>query len=318
MTNTTDKAQNPRPSSDATNSGSLDQALESFRKRLEADNRSPHTVGAYQRDLRCMNSALRKLDPTVTIDQITRGLIDEILTSPQVTISTWGGTRSQASLHRFKAVIRSFFAWATEAGLVSKNPTASLTLGRLPRKPPNFLTDSEKRTLLKELRGRSSATARRDRVIIELFLGTGIRLQELVQLDVQDVDLDAKHVHIKAKGRTHQVKFLKTNLRTLLRRYLVERRRINAGQCQALFLSNQKTRLCQTQVANRVKHWIAKAGIDKDISPHSLRHTHATHLYAATSDLLVVKRSLGHRDIATTEIYTHLVDNALEEALEQL
>ncbi|WP_343217724.1 tyrosine-type recombinase/integrase [Desulfatitalea alkaliphila] len=87
---------------------------------------------------------------------------------------------------------------------------------------------------------------------------------------------------------------------------------------RALFLSNRGTRISPGQVANRVKHWLTRAGIDKGISPHGLRHTFATHLYAATSDLLVVQRALGHQDISTTEIYTHLVDAALEDALERL
>ena len=189
---------------------------------------------------------------------------------------------------------------------------------RFPRTPPKFLTASEKRRLLKELRGSSTLPATRDRVIIELFLGTGIRLQELVGLDIDDVDLDAKHLRVRAKGDVPQVKFLKSGLRSLLRGYLVERRRIGDGEYRALFLSNRGTRISPGQVANRVKHWLLKTGIRKDLGPHGLRHTFATHLYAATSDLLVVKRALGHRDISTTEIYTHLVDGALEEALERL
>jgi len=140
-------------------------------------------------------------------------------------------------------------------------------------------------------------------------------IQETV--DVDDVDLDAKHLRIRAKGDVPQVKFLKSNLRSLLRRYLAERRRQGTAD-PALFLSNRRTRISARQVANRIKFWLDKAGIDKDIGPHGLRHTFATHLYAATSDLLVVKRALGHRDISTTEIYTHLVDGALEEALERL
>ena len=87
---------------------------------------------------------------------------------------------------------------------------------------------------------------------------------------------------------------------------------------RALFLSNRGTRISPGQVANRVKYWLLKAGIRKNVGPHGLRHTFATHLYAVTSDLLVVKRALGHRDITTTEIYIHLVDGALEEAIERL
>lgn len=295
----------------------LERAVLAFGRRLEAEGRSPNTVSAYLRDLRTLAGVLAARRPGLTLERVTSTMLDEALTDPAVTTTPDGTQRSAASLHRFKAAVRSFFAWAEETGLVGENPARSVTLRRLPRTPPVFLTEAEKRRLLKELRDRSSAVARRDRVIVELFLGTGIRLQELVSLDVDDVDLDAKHLRIRAKGDVPQVKFLKSNLRSLLRRYLAERRRQGTAD-PALFLSNRGSRISARQVANRIKFWLAKAGIDKDIGPHGLRHTFATHLYAATSDLLVVKRALGHRDISTTEIYTHLVDGALEEALERL
>jgi len=295
----------------------LERAVLAFGRRLEAEGRSPNTVSAYLRDLRTLAGVLAARRPGLTLERVTSAMLDEALTDPVVTTTPDGTQRSAASLHRFKAAVRSFFAWAEETGLVAENPARSVTLRRLPRTPPVFLTEAEKRRLLKELRDRSSAVARRDRVIVELFLGTGIRLQELVSLDVDDVDLDAKHLRIRAKGDVPQVKFLKSNLRSLLRRYLAERRRQGTAD-PALFLSNRGSRISARQVANRIKFWLAKAGIDKDIGPHGLRHTFATHLYAATSDLLVVKRALGHRDISTTEIYTHLVDGALEEALERL
>jgi len=188
----------------------------------------------------------------------------------------------------------------------------------LPRKPPSFLTQAEKRKLLKELRGHNAPADRRDRVIFEVLLGTGIRLGELVGLDLDDVDLDAKHLRVRAKGNICQVKFLKTDLRSLLRAWLNERRRLTSAEERGLFLSNRGTRITPRQVARRLDDWLVRAGIGKRLSPHGLRHTFATHLYDATSDLLVVQRALGHRDIATTEIYTHLVDGRLEEALERL
>ena len=149
-------------------------------------------------------------------------------------------------------------------------------------------------------------------------IGTGIRLGELVSLDLDDIDLDAKHLRVCAKGNICQVKFLKTDLRALLRAWLNERRRMAPDAERALFLSNRGTRITPRQVARRFEVWLARAGIGKQLSPHSLRHSFATHLYEVTADLLVVQRALGHRDIATTEIYTHLVDGRLEEALERL
>jgi len=313
MTNTANSPLRPLPRPEP-----FEQAVEAFGRRLAADGRSPNTISAYLRDLKCFAGVLSARHPGVTTSQATPSMLDEALTAPAVLRTVSDTPRSPASLHRFKAAVRSFFTWLEETGQASENPARSVTLRRVPRTPPSFLTEAEKRRLLKELRGRSSTMAIRDRVVIELFLGTGIRLQELVDLDIDDVDLDAKHLHVCAKGDVPQVKFLKSKLRSLLRGYLKERRRQGDGECQALFLSNRGTRLSERQVARRLEHWLKAAGIEKQLTPHSLRHTFATHLYSRTGDILVVQRALGHRDLSTTQIYTHLVDGVLEDAIERL
>lgn len=292
----------------------IEQAIADFETRLRAQGRSEHTISAYLRDLQCFARAL----PSTGISDVTPAIIDATLTDPAVACSVYGATKSAATMHRLKAVVRSFFAWTTESGLTETNPARSVTTKRLSRTPPEFLAEAEKRRLFKELRDRANPLARRDRVIFELFLGTGIRLSELTSLDIDDVDIDGKHIRIMAKGSIAQVKFLKTSLRTLLRDYLKERRKVTTGECRALFVTAGGTRLCDRQIAQRLKHWLKVAGITKRISPHGLRHTFATHLYARTSDLLLVKRALGHRDISTTEIYTHLADETLADALENL
>ena len=296
----------------------FEQEVEAFGRRLAANGRSPNTISAYLRDLKCFAGVLSARNPGVTISQVTSGMLDEALTAPAVLRTVSDTPRSPASLHRFKAAVRSFFSWLEETGQASVNPARSVTLRRIPRTPPSFLIEAEKRRLLKELRGRSSTLAIRDRVVIELFLGTGIRLQELVDLDIDDVDLDAKHLHVRAKGDVPQVKFLKSKIRSLLRSYLKERRRQGDGECRALFLSNRGSRLCERQVARRLEHWLKAARIEKQLTPHALRHTFATHLYSRTGDILVVQRALGHRDLSTTQIYTHLVDGVLEDAIERL
>ncbi len=296
----------------------FEQAVEAFGRRLAANGRSPNTISAYLRDLKCFAGVLSARHPGVTTSQVTPSMLDEALTAPAVLRTVSDTPRSPASLHRFKAAVRSFFSWLEETGQASENPARSVTLRRIPRTPPSFLTEAEKRRLLKELRGRSSTLAIRDRVVIELFLGTGIRLQELVDLDIDDVDLDAKHLHVRAKGDVPQVKFLKSKVRSLLRSYLKERRRQGDGECRALFLSNRGSRLCERQVARRLEHWLKAARIEKQLTPHALRHTFATHLYSRTGDILVVQRALGHRDLSTTQIYTHLVDGVLEDAIERL
>ncbi len=292
----------------------FDRAIDDFAVRLRAQGRSELTISAYLRDLRCFARAL----PSDGMRSITPAMIDAALTDPVVACFDGAAPKSAATMHRLKAVVRSFFAWAAESGLTDTNPAKAVTTKRLARTPPEFLTEAEKRRLLKELHDRANPLARRDRVIFELFLGTGIRLSELVSLDIDDVDLDGKHIRIMGKGGIPQVKFLKSSLRTLLRSYLRERRHLASPDVTALFVSSRGARLCDRQIAQRLKLWLDAAGITKRISPHGLRHTFATHLYARTSDLLLVKRALGHADISTTEIYTHLADEALEDALERL
>lgn len=295
----------------------LTGATEAFCARLSAEGRSPATIAAYRRDLALVARVAGELTPGIVCRAVTAGLLDQVFSAGAVTESE-RGPRSAASLHRMKATVRAFFAWAAETGVVGDNPARSIRMHRLPRKLPVFLTTAEKKRLLKELKGRTDFSTLRDRAMIEVLLGTGIRLGELAALDMDDIDLDAKHLRVRAKGNVPQVKFIKTDLRTLLRRYLAERRRHGRPEMEALFLSNRDGRLCQRQIANRLAHWLRKAGIEKELTPHGLRHTFATHLYGATNDLLVVQRALGHRDVSTTQIYTHLVDGQLEEALERL
>ena len=295
----------------------LTGATEAFCARLSAEGRSPATIAAYRRDLALVARVAGELAPGIVCREVTVGFLDQVFSAGAVTDSE-RGPRSAASLHRMKAAVRAFFAWAAETGVVGDNPARSIRMHRLPRKLPVFLTTAEKKRLLKELKGRTDFSTLRDRAMIEVLLGTGIRLGELAALDMDDIDLDAKHLRVRAKGNVPQVKFIKTDLRTLLRRYLAERRRHGRPEMEALFLSNRDGRLCQRQIANRLAHWLRKAGIEKELTPHGLRHTFATHLYGATNDLLVVQRALGHRDVSTTQIYTHLVDGQLEEALERL
>lgn len=295
-------------------SNDLEHAIGSFAVRLRAQGRSELTISAYLRDLHCFACAL----PDTIIRNITPAMIDAALADPVVSCSENGSPKSPATMYRLKATLRAFFAWAAEGDLVESNPARTITAGRLSRKPPRFLTEHEKRRLLKELHDRTSPLARRDRVIFELFLGTGIRIAELVNLDIDDVDLDGKHIYITGKGGIPQAKFLKSSLRTLLRGYLKERRRLTGSDVTALFVSSRGTRLCCRQIAQRLAYWLGKAGIQKNVTPHGLRHTFATHLYADTSDLRLVKEALGHLYIGSTEIYTHLVNNTLEDAIERL
>lgn len=295
----------------------LTGATEAFCARLSAEGRSPATIAAYRRDLALVARVADELAPGIVCRTVTAGLLDQVFSAGAVTESE-RGPRSAASLHRMKAAVRAFFAWASEAGVVDDNPARSIRMHRLPRKLPVFLTTAEKKRLLKELKGRTDFSALRDRAMIEVLLGTGIRLGELAALDMDDIDLDAKHLRVRAKGNVPQVKFIKTDLRTLLRRYLgraPSTRPPGNGSPVPVEPGRQTLPAADSQPARP----LAAEGRDrKGTDAARLRHTFATHLYGATNDLLVVQRALGHRDVSTTQIYTHLVDGQLEEALERL
>jgi len=297
----------------------LSDAVLAFVMRLTADGRSPLTISAYGRDLATLGRVLARRFPGAQIDVVTPAMIDEVLSDEAVTKTEWGMPRASASVQRFKASLLSFFKWSEETGRLPRNPARFVKLRRLPRKPPAYLTDAETRRLRKELAGWKGERDVRDRVIFEIFLTTGLRRQELVDLDLDDVDLDSKHLRVRrAKGGVPQVKFLGRRVRPLLRSYLTERRRQGDAEESALFLSNRGTRLSADQVASRVHYWLQKAGITKNLGPHGLRHTFATRLYDRGRDIRGVQEALGHANLATTEIYTHVNNPRLEDAIDEL
>jgi len=292
----------------------LDQTIKLFLDHQLANGRSPHTIGAQQRDLKLL---LKHLGNYYNIREISSTDVDGFFLSGSVTRQSNGHPKLTSSINRTRASIKGFFRWLTDTGQIDCNPAIGIQIKHKNRKPPIFLIEDEKRILLKTIRSQKGWQANRDLVIVNLFLHTGIRLSELVGLDITDVNLLEKRITIQAKGGQIVNRFLNTKLRTILHRYLKERKQIFTDS-QALFLSQLQKRIATRQIQRRLDQWIVKAGISKRITPHSLRHSFATGLYARTSNILVVQQALGHASVSTTEIYAHLFDEALEEALETL
>ena len=292
----------------------LDDTTKLFMDHQLANGRSPHTIGAQKRDLKLL---INHLDCGCSIREITSTDIDGFFLSDPVTKQSNGQLKLTSSTNRTRSSIKGFFRWLTDTGQINHNPSIGIEIKRKNRKPPVFLTEDEKRILLKTIRSQKGWQANRDLVIVTIFLHTGIRLSELVNLDVTDVNLLEKRITIKAKGGQTVNRFLNTKLRTILHRYQKERKKVFT-ESNALFISQLKNRITNRQIQRRLDQWIIKSGIDKRITPHSLRHSFATGLYARTSSILVVQQALGHSSVSTTEIYAHLFDEALESALETL
>jgi len=292
----------------------LSTAIDQFLTRLAADGKSPHTLSCYGRDLGTLLAFAGDVDASA----LTADLLARFLLSAPVTTTHTGAPRGEASLGRIKACLRSFGRYVADVGATGRDPAAWIKIKRHDREAPAFLSSAEVKALVKAVAARKGEAAERDLVMLRVLLGTGIRLTELVGLDIADVRLDEKQLRIKrAKGGKPQVRFLNTELRGVLRKY-VQRRRKAIAETDALFLSNRNRRICARQVQERMGLWLAWAGLDGKITVHGLRHTFATLLYGRTHNLLLVAKALGHARVTTTQVYAHIADDELEDALESL
>ena len=289
-------------------------AISQFLTRLEAEGKSPNTISCYQRDLK----ALAAFAGDIPVADITEDLLARFLLSDAVTKTHTGAPRGQASIGRIKACLKSFGRFVASVGATERDPATWIKIKRHQRSAPRYLTPQEVKALVKAVASRKGASAKRDLLILKIFLGTGIRLAELVGLDIADVRIDDKKLTLKhVKGGHSQERFLNTDLRRTLRKYIRARKKVLTDS-DALFLSNRNTRISTRQVQERMKLWLAWAGLDGKITVHGLRHTFATILYSRTKNLLLVSKALGHAQVATTQVYAHIADEELEDALEAL
>lgn len=146
----------------------------------------------------------------------------------------------------------------------------------------------------------------RDKAIIELFYSSGLRLSELAGLDLTDIDLKAAEVRVTGKGNKQRVLPVGTKAVTAISEWLRERGCFNKYSLDALFLSKLGNRLSNRQIGQRLKHWAAQQGLNDNLHPHKLRHSFATHMLESSSDLRAVQELLGHANLSTTQVYTHV------------
>lgn len=286
----------------------LSMAIRTFDRQLQTDAKSIHTRRAYLRDLQRLSewagsrTDVRAIRATTLMRYLSSPYREEGLGSP-------------ASSNRAKCAIRAFFRFLEEAGHIMENPARLIRTHRADPKPPEHLTPAEVRSLLAALTRTRCPTARRDRLLFSVLLGTGLRLGSIVDLRVGDVDLKGRCVHTTAKGGIERKVYFNSGLGGRLKRY------IKASELEPedpLFPSRNGGHLSCRQVQLRFKHWLEVAGIDPKYSVHSLRHTFAMNLYRKTGDLRLVQTALGHKRITTTEIYARVDDRRLKRALEKL
>ena len=289
-------------------------AIEQFKQHLLAQSRSSNTVDSYYREL---NRLKKYVGEEGDLTAISSTSLDRFITSDLVQMRSDGAKRTPGSIANTKAALNSFFKWLQSSGRITQNPVISNRQVKQ-RNLPVYLTPEEVKALLKAMQEIRGWQAQRDFTATSIILHTGIRLSELTGIDVDDVDLHSSKLRLKrTKGGQPAVKHINAKLKNVLEPF-IQQRLVIENDCPALFLSQWNRRLSDRQYALRLDKWALKASINKRVTPHVLRHTFATNLYARTKNLIAVQKALGHEYITTTQIYTHIHDEELRDALETL
>lgn len=226
---------------------------------------------------------------------------------------------SKATVARKLATLRSFYKFCVKRSYKDKNPVAPIRTPKQEKRLPKFLEMEQVKSLL-EAPNDSTLLGARDRAMLEALYSTGIRVSELVGLNIEDIDFLGEAVVVRGKGRKERVAPIGPTALTAIRRYLELRQRDARAASfdpNALFVNKHGQRLSTRSVRRKLDKYLTQVGLDPDISPHTLRHTFATHMLNAGADLRSVQELLGHQSISTTQVYTHLTTSRLKEVYEQ-
>lgn len=226
-------------------------------------------------------------------------------------------SNSDIAVARKISTLRSFFNYLLIEQKINISPLLSIRTPKIQEKEPNFLSFEESQQLLETIKQKASPFYKvRDYTIVKLFLTTGMRLRELTNIKIQDINLIDKRIKITRKGGKEQYIPLNDNICKVLKIYIKQRPQIDDS---CLFISRKKRGISPSEIYHLVKKYLYLADItNKKIAVHSLRHTVATSLLANGVNLLSIKKLLGHKRITSTEIYTHINDNDLILAVNKL
>jgi integrase/recombinase XerD len=270
---------------------------------------SPHTVAAYRRDLADLHGFLRERGRGV--DEATA---DDLVAFAEALA---GRGLAPASRRRRLAAARSLLRHRSRIGVRDDDARAVVPLPARPRRLPKGLSQEEAERLVTH--PDATPLGLRDRAALELLYGAGMRVSELVALRPGDLDVDQELVRVEGKGRKQRIVPTGREAADAARRYLARGRPYlgKAPQRDAFLLNHRGRRISRQGVFDLVRKHATAVSIEREVTPHTLRHSFATHLVENGADLRVVQELLGHASVATTEIYTHVSDTALRRAFER-
>ncbi|MEM7232840.1 MAG: tyrosine-type recombinase/integrase [Planctomycetota bacterium] len=288
----------------------IEEALSKFASQLNADGRSTHTIRQYQRHVRRLATWAAGNDHSGDVTDLTHEDLASFLSSSEARLRPDGKPKKSSSMNGLRSSLRGFFRYAHRAGYIEADPSRLVRRAQCGTPPPSTLSAEEQAKLLEALSQSNDVRDRRDSALIQLLLGTGLRLGSVVALNVEDIDLERAEIRVR-KTKGDQPERVITGQRTtdVLRDFVGDRK---SG---SLFRSRGEDRISTRQVQRRLNHWLREAGIDRPVSAHSLRHSFATDLYRKTGDVLLVKEALRHRSITSTLVYVRFDENRLRRAL---
>ena len=286
----------------------MHRSIQAFLEHLKSErNASPHTVRCYEDDLVQFERYLVEAsgddaDPTEADARRLRGF------------SAWlsGQEYAPSTIARRLASLRSFYRYQRRQGVVTTDPVGGLRNPKQPKRLPKLLRVEEVIRLLDAI-PTDDDLGLRDRTMFETLYGGGLRVSELVGLDLPDLDEESAMVRVRGKGRRERLCPVGEMAMGWLVRWKATRRPARPGE-PALFLNHRGTRLTTRSVGRLLQDYLVAQGLDPASSPHTLRHSFATHLLDRGADLRSVQDLLGHRSLTTTQIYTHVTRERLIDA----
>ena len=274
-------------------------------------NYSQHTLRAYAGDVRAFKNFIAGVDESLSFSSVDHDVV-----------RLWAASlidsgASAATVCRRLSSLRTFYDYLYREGYVEGNPLSSVQGPKRRKRLPVFVKETDMDRLLDEEPAESDYAGCRDRMIIHLFYGTGIRLSELVGLDVKDVDMSASVIKVFGKRSRERMIPFAGELYRELKAYIAVRSSFADESAGALFLSAKGGRISRSAVYRMVNSQLKRCCFAKKCSPHVLRHSFATAMLNNGAELGVVKELLGHKRLATTEIYTHLTFEELKKTYEK-
>lgn len=280
----------------------LDRYVHKFINYLQIEkNASGHTVTNYKIDLRDLSESIKDKP----VEQVTH--LDVRLFLARMKEKNF----SKSSIARKIACLRSFFKFLYKEGYIKTNPAASLLTPKIDKKLPLFLSADDAARLL-ESPDTSSDMGLRDRAILETLYSTGVRVSELVGLDKEDIDFISGVLKVRGKGKKERLAPIGDKALRAIKAYFEKIGVSDINEKKPVFLNKSKRRVSDRAVRRIVDKYIHKTSLNENISPHSLRHSFATHMLEGGADLRSVQELLGHANLSTTQIYTHVTTDRLK------